>query len=251
MIELELLKTTRINDNNQEEMIEVLVAFTVYKTNEYINISRMEVQVFPLYSTNKIGDNMFVNNINNWNPSKYETFDLEINHEYKRAKFFNEDIILPKEIQNTGIGCYIISKLITWGKDNALNYNIKNIKLSFVDAKTNKERDLRNTFYGRQGFELVFYDDDQRCYGAAKANNFDQLTPYYNKDKITITKPWASLYSDKLAYRNLMVDLHYTETDKQSYINELVKTEQEYKKFKFFTLIFVMLLLLIITALMN
>ncbi len=233
MIKLEHVHASRLNNEGTVEKVEVLIASIVYKTNDRINISRMEIQAFPLYISRVTDNAVFAYGLEHWSTSPYDTFDLEINHDLKEASFFHWDIILPDELKNCGIGSYMVAKLIEWGKEVAPGYKVKDIKLSVVDAQTVEERDLRNAFYEKQGFELDFKNDSNKRGGYARASHVGALTPYYNTSKISVELPWQSLFRERQKYLYLADDLAFASRDLQEFINESTYYRNKYRMLLF------------------
>lgn len=197
MLSVEYITASRLDDNNEMEYsIDLLLAFNSVDSDGYPDIEKMEVQIFPISKKTIIGGRVFITSIGK-RSSNYETFDLVINHIDKKATFFHWDIILPEDVRNCGVGRYAMSKLIAWGKKRAPEYKVGRLKLSNVDAGTDEQRDLRNSFYEKLGFRLHFPNDETKRDGYCDAPSLSALNASYNEEKIIVKEPSEIIYKQQ------------------------------------------------------
>ena len=197
MLNIEYITANKLKDNDElEYTVDLLLAYNTVDSDGYPDIEKMEVQVFPISKKTKIGDRMFVTSIGK-RSSNYETFDLVINHKDKKATFFHWDIILPEDVRNCGVGRYAMSKLIDWGNKRVPEYIVGKLKLSSVDAGTDEQRDLRNSFYEKLGFKLHFPNDETKRDGYCDAPSLSDLNASYNEKKIIVKEPADVIYQQQ------------------------------------------------------
>lgn len=127
-IKIEIL---RDNDNEQEKFIQ-----------------------FDLYTEHIKVQNLVSNSMDEFG------FVFDKNEKYQFTQY---DVkITKREFQNSGLGSYCMNHVITWAKEKFLNASLKKTILSIVDAETEREKTLRNSFYKKCGFTLSFDDESEK-----------------------------------------------------------------------------------------
>lgn len=71
-----------------------------------------------------------------------------------------------EELRGIGLGSLLMLPLVRWAKQRPGNVPVVPISLAEPDAKTDDERDRRNGFYEKLGFEFDYKDD--RIHGSAR-----------------------------------------------------------------------------------
>ena len=69
-------------------------------------------------------------------------------------------------LRGIGLGSLLMRPLVLWIKSRAASVPVVPIDLSADDAGTTRERDVRNRFYEKLGFEFAYSDQD-RTWGAS------------------------------------------------------------------------------------
>ena len=185
---LEYIEASKLNsDGNIEYVVHLLL--TVHASNRE-RTSRMDIIVYPISITRSIGDRTLTTT--NFNDRDVSQFDLVLSHHQddRLARFATKvDVMLSSNLRGCGVGSYVFSKLIEWGKIIAPTYAVESLKLGFVDAETDEAKQTRNNFYSQLGFELVFKNDPTEKVGWARAASMSTLHTHVNKDKIRVLDP--------------------------------------------------------------
>jgi len=234
MHNLEYIKASFFNgDGELEYKIHGFISSSTYKSDDF---KAMKIQFFPLYKERIINEDRYLDGFSCYKPSIYDEFDIKINHFKQSASFFSEDIILPEEARNCGIGTYLISRLITWGMENkASNYRVNSLRLGLGDAFDDNRRDLRNSFYEKIGFKLKFPNDSEYRSGNASASTLAQLKPNYNEKKIEVLDPLKIIRSREMDYIYLQRDCKRQLSTIHEYIDDLSNMRKKLRQQKIIT----------------
>lgn len=108
-------------------------------------------------------------------------FQLTIDKGERTAKFGPKGWIMvqPDECKGRGIGSYAFGKVIAWGKEHYPDYSPLPLALSPRDATDPHDpenRDRRNRFYERFGFEMRYDDPGTKDSGKAVAGRLSLLS---------------------------------------------------------------------------
>jgi len=109
-------------------------------------------------------------------------FSLGIDLKRQTATFGPpRSIALDVDICGFGIGSYMLSKLIAWGKLNYSPFKVTSGKLSYSDAADPENKKRRNTCYKNCGFKLFPSNPNE---GIFTADSLAELCQHINREKI-------------------------------------------------------------------
>lgn len=116
------------------------------------------------------------------------SFALKIEHDAAKkadvAEFlFRNDIRIPGYLRTCGIGSFVMSRMIDWGKTVRPNALVKPIALTPPDPEDKAARVRRKNFFLKHGFECKF-DQPTEQTGWATAKSLGQLTAAVNDEKM-------------------------------------------------------------------
>lgn len=167
---------------DKTDYYEVMSVFTEKRS---LHLSWLVVELIPLKHITPMQGGDLV--ISCKPPSQKLTFDLKLDHESGVATFAKKrDVLLPENLQSSGLGAYVFSKLIQWGQHIAPEYPVTKLKLSRVDAETEESKTKRNEFYRSLKFELDFTHDPEEQSGSCTAKNLRSLAARGVNDKKVI-----------------------------------------------------------------
>lgn len=82
-------------------------------------------------------------------------------------------------LRGIGLGSLLMRPLVTWIKSHSCPVPIMPINLAADDAKTTRERDMRNRFYEKLGFRFD-YENDAKSYGQSyQLQSLDLIIPVF------------------------------------------------------------------------
>lgn len=154
------------------------------------------------------------------------TFDLRLDHQLKGARFATaRDVLLPLDFRSCGLGAYVFSKLIEWGKAHSPRYMFQKLSLSAVDAETDVDKQRRNRFYKSFGFKLDFSQDPEERCGSCQSDFLSSLTtrPINNNKVFRILD--LNEHFAEMADRNEKL-----EKDLQESLREIVRLQEQHSE---------------------
>lgn len=112
--------------------------------------------------------------------------------------------MIPSEYRGCGLGSYCMGKLIEFASSYDGGFRVQAGKLSWVDAQTPLDRAIRNGFYERMGFTLIFSDDGKK--GEFRCESLGKLNTTRPRNKIREVAPWFQAEAFE-KYSNQLYDL--------------------------------------------
>lgn len=112
--------------------------------------------------------------------------------------------MVPSDYRGCGLGSYCMGRLVEFASPYDRGFRVQPGKLSAVDAKTPIEKSIRNGFYKRMGFTLIFSDDGKK--GEFRCESLGQLNTKRPRTKIREIAPWFQAEAFE-KYSNLLNDL--------------------------------------------
>lgn len=192
---LELIRTTKPSKERPERTV------TIYSVLEIREFDSEDCAFFQLkhvpaiqIETTYIGDEtyrsvkVFDENRDAW----ANNFQLTINKHHKTAQFGPKSWIMvqPCECKGRGIGSYAMGKVVAWGKEKYPDYSPLPIDLSTRDGNNLNDpenRDRRNRFYERFGFEMNYHNSETKISGKALIEKLSVLSvPDSTLEKIEV-----------------------------------------------------------------
>jgi hypothetical protein len=127
-----------------------------------------------------------------------------------------------------GIGPYLMAKVILWAKENYPSFRCLKGELSYVDA-TDDNKDRRNKFYSKAGFNIRF-DDPKTCEtGRFDIDRLDKLSGEWNPNKVKeisvveIAQLLADATQNAVKFKNQVKGEHDWNTYLEKKLNHLKK----------------------------
>lgn len=137
-------------------------------------------------------------------------FQLTIDKGERTARFGPKGWIMvqPDECKGRGIGSYAFGKVVKWGKEKYPDYSPLSLELAYRDAEDPENRDRRNRFYERFGFEMRYDNPEKKNTGKAVSDKLALLETHDTLEK-------ADVLSLEDTFRELL-----KEQDKQEDTNQ-------------------------------
>ena len=188
--------------------------------------SRIQIELITLF---RQSNDIEGNGIDVFNDDP-QFFDVKITHHlnYDTARMATiHDVWLPPVLRKSGLGGYLINQLILWGQKHYKEVKIAPLTLSLEDARSDDEKNSRNTYYKNVGFNFDFVEGtDEKC-GKTQTCTFAQLkTHKYPDERLTVIAPKDYLIAQKKKICELEKLNQSLAHANKSYLNEIERYQQ-------------------------
>ena len=115
-------------------------------------------------------------------------FQLTIDKGERTAMFGPKGWIMvqPDECKGRGIGSYAFGKVVEWGKEKYPDYSPLSLELAYRDAEDPENRNRRNRFYERFGFEMRYNNPENKNTGKAVIDKLALLETHGTLEKVDV-----------------------------------------------------------------
>jgi hypothetical protein len=171
---------------DKNSAVDVLMSVS---TSNFDNSYIMTVNILPLYrkivkkGQTLIEPHTFINR-------SYESYSFALKIEHDPGKnaevaefLMHSDIRIPGYLRSCGLGSFVISRMIDWGKTIQPNALVKPIALTLPDPEDKTARVRRKNFFLKHGFACTFEQATEQT-GWATAKSLAQLKSSVNDAKI-------------------------------------------------------------------
>lgn len=188
---LELIRTTAQDRERPERMVTVYSFLEVRELDEE-GYAFFQVKHVPAVKveTTGAGDETYrrIEYLRENRDGWPNNFQLTIDKGERTARFGPKGWIMvqPDECKGRGIGSYAFGKVVGWGKENYPDYSPLSLELAYKDAEDPENRDRRNRFYERFGFEMRYDNPEKKNTGKAVIDKLALLGTHGALEKVDV-----------------------------------------------------------------